>query len=295
MSIPGLNLIDLMPITLNCRGRIVDLQKPRIMGILNLTPDSFYDGGRYLSESTVLHQAEKMLLEGTTWIDIGGVSTRPGAQAIGEVDEMRRVLPFVETITRHFPDALLSIDTSRANVARAAVQAGACLINDVSGGADEAMFETVANLKVPYILMHTQGTPQTMQQNPQYNDVVYEVTEFLAQKIGLLRKTGVHDIIADVGFGFGKTVQHNHTLLHNMDTIGRVIAVPLLAGLSRKSMVYKPLNCSPADALNGTSVLNTVALLKGAKILRVHDVKAAQEVIQLCFFEKVFEASRKFT
>lgn len=268
--------------TLNLRGNLVDLSRPRVMGILNVTPDSFYDGGRYFQEeAVVLRRVERMLEEGATFIDIGGYSSRPGAQSVAEDEEKRRVVVTVATIVRRFPEALLSVDTFRASVAREAVAAGARLINDITGGAgDEAMFATVGELKVPYVLMHMRGTPQTMQTLTQYEDLVVEVIDYFQRKVNALRSYSVTDIVIDPGFGFAKTIDQNYTMLSHLDAF-RSLGLPLLVGLSRKSTIYKRLGVSPEEALNGTTVLNTVALMKGAAILRVHDVKEAIEAIQL--------------
>lgn len=268
--------------TLHCKGRLLDLSEPIVMGILNVTPDSFFDGGKFTEENALLRQAEKMLLEGASILDLGGASSRPGAEVIPETEEIARVIPAVEALLKHFPEALLSVDTWRASVAQNAVEAGACIVNDISAGnLDPKMLETVATLKTPYILMHMQGSPDSMQQNPQYEAIVTEVLDFFIQKIALLRSLGVKDIVLDPGFGFGKTVEHNFALLRNLQVFQQVLDLPVLAGISRKSMICKPLGIKPADALNGTSALHMVALQQGARILRVHDVKEAVEVIKL--------------
>jgi dihydropteroate synthase len=267
--------------TLNLRGRLIDLGVPRIMGILNITPDSFYEGSRFTTETAILKNTEKMLLDGATFIDVGGYSTRPGAADISVEEETNRVVRAIRTILGSFPEALISIDTFRSEVASAAVLEGAALINDVSGGSlDPAMFETVARLKVPYILMHMRGTPQTMTQHSQYENLVKEITDYFHQKIFQLHQLEVRDIIVDPGFGFAKTPTQNFELLHHLDHF-RILGKPILAGLSRKSMIWRTLSLNPEEALNGTTALNTVALLKGAGILRVHDVKEAQQVVQL--------------
>lgn len=267
--------------TLNCRGKLLSLTPPRIMGILNTTPDSFFDGGRYNAVDNALVRTEKMLAEGADIIDVGGYSTRPGAIDITPDEELRRVVPVIEAITNRFPECIISIDTFRAAVAKAAVQNGASIINDISAGDDdELMIPLVAELNVPYILMHKQGNPQTMQQNPVYNDVVNEVMGYLAAKVSLLQGLGVHDIVIDPGFGFGKTVEHNFLLLKNMEKFS-LLNVPILAGVSRKSLINKVLGIKAAEALNGTTVVNTLALLGGANILRVHDVKEAKEAVIL--------------
>lgn len=268
--------------TLNCRGRLLDLSRPQVMGILNVTPDSFFDGGRYDDPAHALRQAEKMLREGAAILDVGGASSRPGAAEVSAVEEARRVVPLVEVLSAEFPEAILSVDTWRAPIARAAVEAGAGIVNDISAGRlDENLLPTVAELRVPYILMHMQGTPTTMQQDPSYQDVVTEVLDFFLEKIGRLRALGVRDIVLDPGFGFGKTVEHNYRLLNNLSTFSAVTGLPVLAGLSRKSMICKVLKVNPEHALNGTTALHMVALQQGARILRAHDVREAREVIRL--------------
>jgi dihydropteroate synthase len=268
-------------LTLNCNGKLLSLASPLVMGILNVTPDSFFDGGKHLSEDGILRQTEKMLKEGAAIIDIGGMSSRPGAEIIDEAEELLRVLPVVEKILREFPGTILSIDTIRSEVARQAVEAGAAIVNDISAGRfDEKMFATVAALDVPYILMHMQGAPKDMQTAPKYDDVVREVLDFFIIETGKLRELGVKDIIADPGFGFGKTVEHNFELLKKMHVF-RMLEVPVLAGISRKSMICKVLGVNPPQALNGTTALHMVALQQGAKILRVHDVREAMETIRL--------------
>ena len=252
------------------------------MGILNTTPDSFYDGGRYFrNEAQVLHQVEAMLREGATFIDIGGYSSRPGAEPVSEDEERRRVVSTVATVVEHFPEAYVSVDTFRAPVAREAIQAGAGMVNDITGGeGDEAMFTTVAELSVPYVLMHMRGTPQTMQTLTQYDDLIVDLIDYFQRKVHELRSYLVKDIVIDLGFGFAKTIDQNYTLLSHLDAF-RTLGLPLLVGLSRKSTIYRRLAVGPEEALNGTTVLNTVALLKGAAILRVHDVKEAVEAVQL--------------
>lgn len=271
--------------TLNLRGKLVDLSTPCVMGILNVTPDSFYDGGRYFRDETqVLRQVETMLQTGATFIDVGGYSSRPGADAVSEEEEKQRVVRTVALLAHHFPEAPLSVDTFRASVAREAVQAGASMVNDITGGeGDEAMFGTVAELNVPYVLMHTRGTPQTMQTLTQYDDLVGEVVDYLRQKLRTLRSLAVKDVVIDPGFGFAKTIDQNYMMLGHLDAF-RILGVPLLVGLSRKSMIYRRLKITPDEALNGTTVLNTVALTKGAAILRVHDVKEAAEAVRLHSF-----------
>ncbi|GAB3803609.1 dihydropteroate synthase [Spirosoma humi] len=266
--------------TLNCRGRLVDLTQPAVMGILNITPDSFFAGSRVSLDNTV-RVAERMQQEGATFLDIGGYSTRPGAAEVSPAEEADRVLPSIEAILAAFPDALISIDTFRASVARQAVAAGAALVNDIAGGTlDPAMFGTVAELGVPYVLMHTRGTPQTMQSMATYSDVATEVIDELAIRLTELRSLGHKDIILDPGFGFAKTPSQNFELLHHLDDF-RLFDEPILVGLSRKTTIWKTLKIKAEDALNGTTVINTVALLKGASILRVHDVREAVEAVEL--------------
>ena len=265
--------------TLNVGGRLIDLHTPIVMGILNITPDSFFDGGRYLHNS--VKQAEKMLKEGATIIDVGGYSTRLGATDISEQEEIQRVVPVIRNIRREFPDCIISIDTFRASVARAAVESGAVIVNDVSGGSlDAAMFETVAQMQVPYILMHMRGTPQTMTKLTDYNNVLTDLMDYFNERVFQLRTLGVKDIIIDPGFGFAKTRAQNYELLKNLSYF-RMLNLPILTGVSRKSMVWKTLDITSDEALNGTTVLNTLAVLNGASILRVHDVREAMEVIKL--------------
>ncbi len=271
-------------LTLNCGGTLLSLEDPLIMGILNITPDSFYDGGKYEDEKSILGQVETMLREGATIIDIGGMSSRPGAKTISADEELQRVLPYIRAIKKHFPEAILSLDTFRAQVAKAGVEEGVQMINDISAGQmDPAMFDILPKLNVPYVLMHMQGIPENMQQQPGYEDVITEVLDFFIEKSEALKNAGQKDIILDVGFGFGKTLEHNYTLLKNMHAF-QILDWPLLAGISRKSMIYKLLDTTPQEALNGTSALHMIALQQGAKILRVHDVKEAKEVIELWKF-----------
>ncbi len=268
-------------LTLNCRGTLLSLHSPQVMGILNVTPDSFFDGGRYTRQDALLRQAEQMLKEGAAILDIGGMSSRPGAEIISVEEELQRVLPAIEALHQAFPQAILSIDTIRGRVAEEAVGAGAAIVNDISAGAfDESMYPTVARLQVPYILMHMKGSPKTMQDNPDYEDVVQTVLDFFIAEVGKLRALDVHDIVLDPGFGFGKTVEHNYQLLKQMHLF-KILDLPLLAGLSRKSMINKVLKTKPEQALNGTTALNMVALQQGAKILRVHDVRPAMEAVKL--------------
>lgn len=268
--------------TILCKDRLLDLSRPAIMGILNLTPDSFFDGGRYANTGSMLQQAEKMLLDGAVILDVGGASSRPGAEDVPEAEELNRVIPAIQHILSHFPEAILSVDTWRAKVAREAIGAGAHIVNDISGGRlDTEMFNAAGDLQAPYVLMHMQGTPQTMQQNPQYEDVVTEVLDYFIHQTALLRAAGVKDIILDPGFGFGKNLEHNFELLRNLNVFEKVLELPVLAGLSRKSMICKPLGIKPEQALNGTTALHMVALQQGARILRVHDVREAWEVVRL--------------
>ncbi|MDI9311466.1 MAG: dihydropteroate synthase [Limnohabitans sp.] len=267
--------------TINCKGNLVDLSVPKVMGILNVTPDSFYDGGKLTSDSLILNQVEKMLSDGATFIDIGGQSSRPNAQFLTAKEELHRVLPIVELILKHFPDAFLSIDTFHSEVADVCISLGAAMINDISAGTlDEKMFEVIAKHQVPYIMMHMRGTPQTMQQLTNYEDIVKDILFYFSQKIVKARSFGINDLIIDPGFGFAKTVEQNFELLSKLELF-QITDLPVLVGVSRKSMIYKTLNCSPLEALNGTTVLNTIALTKGASILRVHDVKEAVECVTL--------------
>jgi dihydropteroate synthase len=267
--------------SLNIKGKLIDLSTPKVMGILNITPDSFYSNSRTKSIDEALNKAAQFLKEGATFIDIGGYSSRPGAKDISTTEEVDRLVPVVESLTKEFPEAIISIDTFRAKVAEETILAGAHIINDIaSGDMDDQMFETVAKLQVPYMIMHMQGTPQNMQQNPVYDNVLLEVIDYLAKKIEVLKALHIHDVIIDPGFGFGKTTEHNYELLNQMEAF-KIFKLPILAGFSRKGMIYKTLGTSAAEALNGTSVLNTIALQKGAGILRVHDVKEAIECVRL--------------
>jgi dihydropteroate synthase len=267
--------------SINCKGRLLSLERPKVMGILNATPDSFFDGGKYDSSEEALKRVKSMLDAGADIIDIGGYSSRPGAAHISVEEELQRTIPLVKRIHERFPEAILSIDTFRSTVAKAAIEAGASIVNDISAGDhDPLMLETVAKLAVPYIIMHKQGNPETMQDNPEYDDVVHDVFDYLFQRKKDCNAAGIVDIIIDPGFGFGKTLEHNYQLLQHLEHF-HVIDSPLLIGVSRKSMINNVLKTRPEDALNGTSVLNTVALTKGAQILRVHDVKEAAECVKL--------------
>lgn len=267
--------------TLNCKGRLLVINQPLVMGIINVTSNSFYSGSRKPLLADVLRQAEKMIKEGAAIIDIGGQSTRPGSEEIGVEEELSRVINAIDAISRRFPESFISIDTYHSKVAAEAVSAGASLVNDISSGTlDEQMIQVVAALHVPYIVMHMRGTPKTMQQYATYYNVVLEVLDFFIKKTEECRGAGINDIIVDVGFGFAKTIAHNFTLLQNL-SIFKLLKKPLLVGLSRKATIYKTLGVTPEEALNGTSVLNTVGLQNGANILRVHDVKEAVEAVKL--------------
>ncbi len=268
-------------LTLNCKGRLLDLSSPIVMGILNVTPDSFYDGGKFKSDKNILEQSGKMIREGVSIIDIGGVSTRPGAVKVSIEEEINRVVPVIRSIQKEFSDAVLSIDTYRSEVLKAAFNEGVSMINDVSAGRfDDKLFSAVGQLDIPYVLMHMQGSPENMQEHPIYNNVIEEVVDFMIGKIKELRVEGIKDIIIDPGFGFGKTVAHNFELLKQMHTF-KILGIPILAGISRKSMICKVLKINPKDALNGTTALHMIALQQGANIIRTHDVKEAIETIKL--------------
>jgi dihydropteroate synthase len=267
---------------INCGGKLLDLSTPKVMAIVNLTPDSFYDGGKIDSEKSLLKTCEKHLADGASILDLGGQSTRPGAVKISTETEIPRVLPAIESIIKEFPQSIISIDTYHASVAQKAVESGAKIINDISAGTlDINMIKTVLELKVPYIASHIQGNPVTMQENPKYNDITTDVYQSLSKTKNELFQKGFNDLLIDPGFGFGKTTDQNFELLNNLDHF-KNLGLPILVGLSRKSMIWKTLKSNPQDALNGTTSLNTIALLKGAAILRVHDVKEAMETITLC-------------
>ena len=267
--------------TLNCKGNLIDLTIPKVMGILNCTPDSFYDGGNYKSDLEFLSQTEKMLLEGATFIDVGAYSSKPNANFVSEKEEISRILPVINLILKEFPQTILSIDTFRSKVAKIAIENGAALINDISAGnLDVEMIETIAKLQVPYIMMHMKGTPQTMQTLTNYDDIIKEIIFYFSEKIALARSFGINDLVVDVGFGFAKTLNQNYEILQKLELFN-ILELPLLAGISRKSMIYKTLETTAENSLNGTTVLNTIALVKGAKILRVHDVKEAVECVKL--------------
>lgn len=267
--------------TLNCRGELIDLSQPKVMGIINVTPDSFYAGSRQMDLKSILMQAEKMVSEGATFLDVGGYSSRQGAEDISMEEESQRVLPAIQVIASEFPQALISVDTFRSSIAKQAVDVGACMVNDISGGElDKQMFSTIAELQVPYVLMHMRGTPQTMTQHTDYIDLIKDIMDYFHPKVYQLRLMGVKDCIVDVGFGFSKTVAQNFTLLNALDYF-KMLEKPLLVGLSRKSMIWRTLKTDAENALNGTTTLHTIALIKGASILRVHDVKEALETIEL--------------
>ena len=267
--------------TINCKGQLIDLSKPKVMGILNLTPNSFFDGGKYLDEAAIVTQVQKMLSEGATFIDIGAYSSKPNAEFVSVEEELARIVPVVELLVQQFPAILISIDTFRSEVAAACIQKGAALINDISAGKlDESMLGVIAKHKLPYVMMHMKGTPQTMQSLATYEDVVKEVMFYFSERINAARKLGINDVIVDPGFGFAKTLKHNYEIMQNLEFFS-ILELPILVGISRKSMIYKLLETTPNEALNGTSVLNTIALQKGAQILRVHDVKEAQECIKI--------------
>lgn len=271
-----------IPATINCNGRLLFISPPAVMGILNLTPDSFFDGGKFTDMRRMLHHAGKMIKEGAAIIDIGAQSTRPGAKQISKKQELRRLIPALNALVKKFPETIFSVDTFCSEVAKAAVESGAHIINDISGGKmDKKMFAVAAKLQVPYILMHIKGTPKTMQKNPHYKNVVTEVIDFFQQRMYRLRNEGVKDIIIDPGFGFGKTPEHNLTLLNHLPELRLITGCPLLVGMSRKSMINKILGTSPAESLNGTTVMNTIALTGNADLLRVHDVKEAVEAVKL--------------
>ncbi len=265
-----------------CGARLLDLSRPQIMGILNVTPDSFYGGSRVRSVDAALQQAERMLSEGAAILDIGGASTRPGAEEVPQAEELRRVLPVVEAVCQHFPEAIVSVDTWRAEVAREALAAGASMVNDVSAGRwDEGLLPVVAQYRCPYVLMHAQGTPQTMQLAPAYSEVVQDVLDFFIQRLEILQAMGIHDVAIDPGFGFGKTLEHNYALLRRLAVFEAVLQRPLLVGVSRKSMVCRLLGTKPEAALNGTTALHVLALMQGARLLRVHDVREAAEAVRI--------------
>ena len=267
--------------TINCKGQLIDLSTPKVMGILNVTPNSFYDGGKFKSESDILNQVGKMLNDGATFIDIGAYSSKPNAEFVSEEEEISRIIPIVNLILKHFPDTLISIDTFRSQVAELSIQNGASLINDISAGSlDEKMFEVIAKYNVPYIMMHMRGTPETMQSLTNYENIVKEILFYFSEKVAKARSFGINDLIVDPGFGFAKNTDQNFEVLQKLELF-QFLELPILVGFSRKSMIYKTLNTSSNEALNGTTVLNTISLNKWANILRVHDVKEAVECVTL--------------
>lgn len=276
-----------IPYTINCKGQLISLEHPRVMGILNITPNSFYDGGAFLSEKQWLSRVEIMLQQGATFIDIGAYSSQPQAAFVTEAQEIERLLPVIQSVVAHFPEALLSIDTFRANVAHQALDHGAHIINDISAGVlDAQMFEVVAHHQAPYIMMHMKGTPQTMHAACNYDDLMKEIIFYFSERVALAKEAGIHDLILDPGFGFAKTLEQNYEVMRKLELF-QFFDLPLLSGISRKSMIYKSLDITAAEALNGTTVLNTLSLIKGARILRVHDVKEAIECVKLV--EQVYE------
>ncbi len=271
--------------TINCKGQLIDLTTPKVMGILNVTPNSFYDGGIYKSNSEMLTKVGKMLNDGATFIDVGAYSSKPGAEYVSEEEELQRIIPIINLILEYYPETILSVDTFRSEVAKVCIENGAAIINDISAGnLDDKMLETIAKYNVPYIMMHMRGTPETMQKMTSYEDIVNEILFYFSEKVAGARSFGISDLIIDPGFGFAKTLDQNYEVLQKMELF-KILELPFLTGFSRKSMIYKTLQSSAEEALNGTTVLNTVALTKRAKILRVHDVKEAMECITL--FNKI--------
>ena len=267
--------------TINCNGILVDLTAPKVMGILNVTPNSFYDGGKHKEINAIIHQVDKMLTEGADFIDIGAYSSKPSAEFVSESEEINRLLSIIKELVATFPNIILSVDTFRANVAKAAVEHGVAIVNDISAGLlDDKMLETVAELKVPYIMMHMRGNPQTMSDLTDYDDIVKEMIFYFSERINKARSFGISDIVIDPGFGFAKTLEQNYDVLSKLELFSS-LELPILVGASRKSMIYKVLENTPQEALNGTTVINTIALQKGANILRVHDVKEAVECVKL--------------
>ncbi|MNQ03843.1 Dihydropteroate synthase [compost metagenome] len=267
--------------TINCKGQLIDLSTPKVMGILNITPNSFFDGGKYKNESEILSRVEKMISEGATFIDIGAYSSKPSAEFVSEQEEIERIIPVVNLILKQFPETMLSIDTFRSEVAKACIENGAAIINDIAAGnLDDKMLDTIAKYQVPYIMMHMRGTPQTMQKLTDYGDIVKEMLFYFSERVAAARNLGISDLIIDPGFGFAKTLQQNYEVFQKLELF-KNLELPMLIGISRKSMIYKTLNSNAEESLNGTTVLNTLALTKGAKILRVHDVKQAMECVTL--------------
>ncbi|MGB0456036.1 MAG: dihydropteroate synthase [Flavobacteriaceae bacterium] len=268
-------------LSLNCKGQLIDLSTPKVMGILNITPDSFYDGGQFKDSKSILVQTEKLISEGATFVDVGAYSSRPGANFVSENEELHRIIPVVELILKHFPKTLISIDSFRANVIRECVNAGAVISNDISAGhLDDQMMKTIGELGIPYIMMHMRGTPQTMQNLTHYDHLITEIFSYFSEQVQLAKQHKIMDVVIDPGFGFAKTLSQNYELLGKLEFFQN-LNCPILCGVSRKSMIYKTLNCLPKEALNGTTALNMVALMNGTNILRVHDVKEALECVKL--------------
>lgn len=273
--------------TINCLGQLIDLTTPKVMGILNITPNSFYDGGQYVTEKSILNQVEKMLVEGAAFIDLGANSSKPNAAFVSEEEEIERLLPVIKSVLKHFPGTLLSIDTFRSEVAKVSLDLGAAMINDIAAGnLDDKMFKTIAKYQVPYVMMHMKGTPQTMTSLTQYDNIVKEMLFYFSEKIASARSFGINDLVVDPGFGFAKTTEQNYEVLQHL-ALFQMLDLPILVGVSRKSMIYKVLETNAEDALNGTTVLNTIALTKGANILRVHDVKEAVQCVKLFTTSKI--------
>ncbi|WP_395042848.1 dihydropteroate synthase [Flavobacterium sp.] len=273
--------------TINCNGKLVDLSNPKVMGILNCTPNSFFDGGKFNSDVALLNQVEKMILEGATFIDIGGYSSKPNSEFVSEDEELKRVIPIIQIVVNQFPEAIISIDTFRSNVAKQSVENGASIVNDISAGMlDKLMMETVANLQVPYIMMHMKGNSNTMQTLAQYENIIKEMLFYFSEKVALARSLGINDLIIDAGFGFAKTKEQNFEVLNKLQLF-QMLELRILTGVSRKSMIYNTLETDIENSLNGTTSLNTIALMKGTKILRVHDVKEAVECVKL--YQKLIE------
>jgi len=271
--------------TINCKGQLIDLKTPKVMGILNVTPNSFFDGGKFKNRSEMLSQVSKMLHDGATFIDVGAYSSKPSAEYVSEEEELQRIIPIINLILEYYPETLVSVDTFRNEVARICIENGAAMINDISAGnLDDKMLETIAKYNVPYIMMHMRGTPETMQSMTTYDNIVKEILFYFSEKVAKARSYGINDLIVDPGFGFAKTLEQNYEVLQKLELF-EILELPLLVGFSRKSMIYKALNSSAEEALNGTTVLNSIALTKGAKILRVHDVKEAMECVTL--FNKI--------
>ena len=268
-------------LSLNCKGQLIDLSTPKVMGILNITPDSFYDGGQFKDSKSILVQTEKLISEGATFVDVGAYSSHPGANFVSENEELHRIIPVVELILKHFPKTLISIDSFRANIIRECVNAGAVISNDISAGhLDDQMMKTIGELGIPYIMMHMRGTPQTMQNLTHYDHLITEIFSYFSEQVQLAKQHKIMDVVIDPGFGFAKTLSQNYELLGKLEFFQN-LNCPILCGVSRKSMIYKTLNCLPKEALNGTTALNMVALMNGTNILRVHDVKEALECVKL--------------